>query len=205
MPHKPLRASWGGEELKGLCGSVLLKETLRWWCLRSTCSLIIVLASLSLRSIYPPCFPRQNGIMASKENELWERRMQNIKLLFSKYCPSHVIIGLQRPSVINSSTQGYTRTTFYKQFTLASTTSYGVLQRILSFFYWLCIKCISRKNPVVDYQTATIKTSASGKEWDSVTFCLFTYQNTFSLRNKFNYVLIGLNSSSCSQHWNFLC
>lgn len=32
-------------------------------------------SSFSLGSIYPPCFPTRNGITASKESDLWERRM----------------------------------------------------------------------------------------------------------------------------------
>ena len=156
---------------------------------------------ISFLQKYPPSLLlQQNFIMASKANDLWERRMQNIKLRFARYYPSHVIIRLQKAFIINFSTQGYNRTRLCKLFTLASTTSQE-RYRESSNFSMDCVQNVSAGKILLRIiKQLQFKSSPSCKEWDSVTFCLFTYQNTVSLPNQFNYVLIGLNSSSCSQH-----
>lgn len=153
-----------------------------------------------LQKYLPSLLLQQNVFMASKANDLWERRMQNIKLRFAKYYPSHVIIRLQKAFIINISTQGYNRTRLCKLFTLASTTSQEHY-RESSNFSMDCVQNVSAGKILLRIiKQLQFKSSPGCKEWDSVTFCLFTYQNTFSLPNQFNYVLIGLNSSSCSQH-----
>lgn len=76
LSHKPLEASSGQREGEGSLwlssgGLALLREPLTWWCHWFSWSLFIALASPSLEI---STLPASLGILASKENDLWEEK-----------------------------------------------------------------------------------------------------------------------------------